>query len=52
LLQWKRNKDALVQNEFWDLLNGENTWESILLGFGNVDSEKLREDYSVLFHGK
>ena len=48
----ERNKDALVQNEFWDLLGGENTWESILSGFDNVDSEKLREDYSRLFYGK
>ena len=45
--------DALVQDEFWDLLSGEkNTWQRILSAIEDIDSTEFTKKYSKLFYGE
>ena len=49
----QREKDAFVQDEFWDLITGtKNSWSKIKTGISRVDSAKLIEKYSSLFYGR
>lgn len=48
----KREDDALVQDDFWNLLTGQNnTWQRILKAFDKLGESGFAEKYYPLFYG-